>query len=395
MSIEQNQLSQEQHQKDTPVDWATQEVKQSIHTLLHNASEDIILTLSKIERSEKWFAYNKDTLAALLDKYPSLTVSEFHSYFLSSTYNKNLLMCAPEIIDMIDLNNLSPGDDIVEHIIQKISLSESDFRQKVQWKMDTLTFPNLSSGDVAQWYFFSKLKNLLPETKIIFWDMVEIRENFWKNQFNCDSVWFIDLTGNGLFNTCLLKLIKTPPVQEKIDELNQVFSQTPKDIFIGWSTFNIPFSLPDELYGISMPKMPSNGINRLNLLPNGALINSMWYLNSAYYADKVKASFVLGSHNIAEPMHAGKLTVINNDPKNRYNHNWLISYFWEKSWLLHYMEGSEAENQERINDFLSIPREELNERYKKFQELYESEILPLVYWLFYSFLKKNFPEYIN
>ena len=76
-----------------------------------------------------------------------------------------------------------------------------------------------------------------------------------------------------------------------------------------------------------MPKMPSNGINKLNLLPNGALINSMGYLNSAYYADKVKASFVLGSHNIAEPMHAGKLTVINNDPKNRYNHNWLISYF--------------------------------------------------------------------
>lgn len=383
------------HKSISPLAPTEKWILASVHSILHSAHEDIILTLSNIERTQKSFSYNKDTLATLLEKYPQLTSEQFQQYFLSNIYNKNLLMCSPEIIDMIDLSELSPGDDLVEYILKKISLSESEFNQKVNGKIDTLTFPNLSSGDVAQWYFFSKLKNLLPETKIIFWDMVEIRENFWKNQFNCDSVWFIDLTGNGLFNTCLLKLIKTAPFQEKIDELNKVFSQIPKDIFIGWSTFNIPFSLPDELYGISMPKMPANGINKLNLLPSGALINSMWYLNSAYYAEKVKASFVLWSHNIAEPMHAGKLTVINNDPKNRYNHNWLISYFGEKSGLLHYMEWSDDENQQKINEFLSLPREELQERYKKFQELYESEVLPLVYGLFYSFLKKSFPEYIQ
>lgn len=225
--------------------------------------------------------------------------------------------------------------------------------------------------------------------------MPEIRENFWKNQFNCDSVWFIDLMWNWLFNTCLLKLLKTPPVEEKVKELNELFDTIEKDIFIWWSTFNIPFKIPESLYWLSMPKAPSNWWNKLTLLKNWTLINSMWYLNSAYYTDKVKASFVLWSHNIAEPMHAWKLTVINNDPKNRYNHNWLISYFWEKAWLLHYMEWTDEENQKEIDKFLEIPKEELQKRYETFKNLYESQIKPLIYWVFYNFLRKNFPDNIK
>lgn len=366
-----------------------------ISGILSSQKEEIISRLKEIEKKEKWYFFQEQTINALFEKYPNLSISEFEQYFLIWTYNKNILMCSSEIIDILNLEEITPWSDLVEYIINKISISKEKFDEEIIWKMDILTFPNLAAWDVAQWYFFDKLKKLLPQTQIIFWDMPEIRKNLWKNQFNCDSVWFIDLMWNWLFNTCLLKLLKTPPVEEKINELNELFKTLQKDIFIWWSTFNIPFKIPESLYWISMPKTPSNWTNKLNLLKNWTLINSMWYLNSAYYATKVKASFVLWSHNIAEPMHAWKLTVINNDPKNRYNHNWLISYFWEKAWLLHYMEWTDEENQQKINEFLEIPKEELEKRYKKFQELYETQIKSLIYWIFYNFLRKNFPEYIK
>ena len=68
-----------------------------------------------------------------------------------------------------------------------------------------------------------KLQSFLPDTQIIFWDMKEIRDNIWNNQFNSDSVWFIDLMWNWLFNTCLFKLFKTDPDFKKIEELNDLF----------------------------------------------------------------------------------------------------------------------------------------------------------------------------
>lgn len=373
-----NQLQSSQHQ---------------IIAVLENPNS-IINILKQIEKTEKWFQYNSKTLESIFTKYPKLSEEEFIWYFLTGIYNKNILMCSPEIVSILNLDEINIWDDLVEYILKKISLSKADFENKVKWKLDILTFPNLAAWDVAQWYFYDKLQKILPETQIVFWDMPEIKANFWKNQFNCDSVWFIDLMWNGLFNTCLLKLLKTHPIPEKLEELNTLFSTIEKDIFIWWSTHNIPFKVPDSFLPISMPKWIQNW-NPLNLLKHGMLLNSMWYLNSAYYAKKTKASFVMGSHNIAEPMHAGKLTVINDDPTNRYNHNWLISYFWEKAWLLHYMEWNHENNQKWIHDFLETSQEELQKRYDEFQRLYEQQIKPLIYWIFYNFLKKNFPENIQ
>lgn len=364
-------------------------IKNNIYDILNPIKNEII---SKLEKEKiNWYSYNIDTLNALFKKYHNLSIEDFEKYFLVWIYNKNILSCSPWIIDLLDLEKITPWDDLIEYIINKISITKEVFNDNIL-NLNLLTFPNLTRWDVAQWYFFNKLQTLLPHTKIISWDDKEIKENIWKNQFNTDSVWFIDFMWEWLFNTCLLKLLKTPPNQEKIDKLNELFKSLEKDIFIWWSTFTIPFDIPSSLSPISMPKWSIDTSKRLKLLPNWTLINSMWYLNSAFYADKVKASFVLWSHNIAEPMHAWKLTVINDDPKNRYNHNWLISYFWEKSWLLHYMEKSKEQNQEAINNFLEISKEELQKRYKKFQELYEEKIIPLVYGILHNYLKNSFNE---
>lgn len=382
---EQNNLSLQQEI------WA---FRGKINTLLDTPQKIITQKLKELEKTEKWFCVNEGTLNSFFQKYPHISVEEFRWFFFQWTYNKNIFMCSPEIIEHIDLNEIQSWDDIIAYLIQQISISQDEFNEKVIGKIDVLTFPNLARSDIAQGYFYNKLEWLLKETKIIFWDMPEIRQNIGRNQFNCDSVWFIDLMWNGLFNTCLLKLLKTPPSEEKLQELNNLFSSVEKDIFIGWSTFHIPFELPKTFQPVSLPKMPVT-TKDIKLLPNGVLINSMWYLNSAYYAEKTKGSFVIWSHNIAEPLHAGKLTVINNDPTNRFNHNWLVSYFWEKCDLLLYMEWTQAENQEKINTFLDIPEEELQERYKKFQALYHSQIQPLIFWILYNFLKKNIPEHIK
>lgn len=389
-----NTLWVQQAQNNTPFQQETWVFRDAVNTLIETPQKIITQELKDLEKTEKWFCVQAATLDAFFKKYPHISADEFREFFLQWTYNKNIFMCSAEIIENIDLDELQPWDDIIQYFIQKISISKEDFTDKVVKKINTLTFPNLAVWDVAQWYFFHKLKWLLPESEIIFWDMPEIRENLWKNQFNCDSVWFIDLMWNGLFNTCLLKLLKTPPNQEKLEELNTLFSQIEKDIFIWWSTLNIPFELPDNFQGISLPKMPSTD-KKIQLLRSGILANSMWYLNSAYYAEWTKGSFVLWSHNIAEPIHAGKLTVINNDPANRYNHNWLISYFWEKCQLLLYMEWTPKENQEKVNSFLEVSQEELKEKHKQFQELYISQIQPLIYGILYKFLRKNFPELVK
>lgn len=345
--------------------------------------------LKKVETEEKWFRFRQDTLEAIFKKYPNMSFSKFKEFFFWNIYNKNILMNTPEVIEILDLENIEPWSDLIWFVIDRLSMSKDDFEKKIKWKFDVLTFPNLSSSDVAQWYFFDKLKAFLPDAQIIFWDMDEIKNYLWHNQFNSDSVWFIDLMWNGLFNTCLFKLLKTNPNPEKISELNEIFSTINKDIFIWWSTYNIPFSIPDNLQAISLPKMPLN--NAAMFIKKWVLFNSMGYLNSAYYADKVKWSFVLWWHNIAEPMHAGNLTVISNELENRYNHNWLISYFWENTGLLLYI-NSRDKDQNKVDDFLSIDREEIQNRYNDFQKMYKDRIIPLIYWVFYRFLIKNFPE---
>jgi len=345
--------------------------------------------LKDVEKEEKWFHFRQDTLEAVFRKYPNMSFSKFKEYFFWNIYNKNILMNNPEVVDYLDLENIKPWEDLIALLIDKISITRDEFSKNIKWKFDVLTFPNLSSIDVAQWYFFQKLKIFFPDTKILFWDMREIKDFLWTNQFNSDSVWFIDLMWNWLFNTCLFKLFKTTPDPKKIEELDKLFEWLKKDIFIWWSTYNIPFVVPSDMQAISMPKMPVN--NKPLSLKNWILLNSMWYLNSAYYSKKAKGSFVLWSHNIAEPMHAGKLTVINNDLENRYNHNWLISYFWEKSWLLLYID-SKLDEQEKISNFLSVSRKELDIKYKNFQKLYNEKIVNLIYWIFYKFLLKNFPD---
>lgn len=368
---------------------------QKINSILKSTKYQIFNYLEKIEKYEPWFKYNKYTLNYLFEKYPNITLEEFSSIFLNNTYNKVILMCDKEIFTILDLNNINPWDDLIEHIMDKISLTNDELNNKIAWKIDFLTFPNLSTLDTAQSYFYEKMTKLLPNTKIIFGDQKEIKSKFWQNQLDCDSVWFIDLLWNWNFNTCLLKILKTNPNDQKLDELNKLFENIDKDIFIWWSTTAIPFNLPGRLYSIIMPKIPNNWNKKLNLLENWLLINSMWYLNSAYYTQKVVAAFVSWSHNIWEPLNAWKLTVVNNEIENRFNHNWLISYFWEKVWLLHYTIWNEVQIQKEVDEFLNIPREEINKRNDEFQKMYKEKIENFINWLLYLFLKKSFKEKIN
>jgi len=370
---------------------AISSTKRSIDSRLNVLSQAYDL-LKDLEKNEKWFHFRQDTMETIFKKYPNMSLNQFKQYFLWNTYNKNILMNHPQIIEYLDLENIVPWDDLIAIVIDWVSMSKKEFDEKVKWKFDVLTFPNLSSTDVAQWYFFQKLKTFLPDTQIIFWDMREIKEHLWNNQFNSDSVWFIDLMWNWLFNTCLFKLFKTDPDPKKVEELNNMFDSIWKDIFIWWSTYNIPFEVPSYMQAVSMPKMVVN--NKALTFKNWVLLNAMWYLNSAYYTDKVKGSYVLWSHNIAEPMHAWKLTVINNDLENRYNHNWLISYFWEKTGLLLYMDWN-SNDQKNIDHFLWLSRDDLELRYSSFQKIYEEKIKSLINWIFYRFLLKNFPDKFN
>jgi hypothetical protein len=253
-----------------------------------------------------------------------------------------------------------------------------------------MTFPNMSEMSISQAYFYKKISHNLPWTDIIFWDNPKIKDNKWINQLETDSVWFIDMMWKWMFNTCIFKLLKTEPDEKKLSELNELFEWVEKDIFIWWSTSHIPFKMPENLQDLTFPKTVWTGW--WIKLEKNLVLNSMWYLNSAYYATKSKAAFVFWSHNIAEPLHAGKLTVISNDPKNRYNHNWLVSYFWEKANLLSITEWNREEQQKEVDEFLQISQEELKERYLKFADTYEKKIKPLVYWIFYNYLKNSFPE---
>lgn len=358
-----------------------------------SASSEVYYLVKEIESNIKWYRFRQDTLDYIFKKYPSMSVDEFKWYFLTGIYNKNILSNYPEVIDLLDFDNIEPWEDLISIVISKVSLHEKDFHKSIDWVFDKITIPNMTSTDVAQWYFKWKLEESLPWTEVIFGDMDWIKENIWYNQFWADSVWFIDMMWNWLLNSCLFKLLKTNPDLSKVSDINDIFWSLEKDVFLWWSTYVIPFETPEELEVVKMPKQPMNN-NPLEFWKKWVLLNSMWYLNSAYYAHKVKWTFVLWSHNIAEPMHAGKLTVINNELENRYNHNWLISYFWEKSGLLMYNKPN-LENNDDLQEFLSISNEEVIKRNDDFKKLYESEIKPLVYGVFHKYLSKKFPNIIK
>ena len=117
----------------------------------------------------------------------------------------------------------------------------------------------------------------------------------------------------------------------------------------------------------------------------------MWYLNSSYYHKNTKAAFVWEDHNIFEPLHAWVLT-INNFPQNRYNHNWLASYIWEKFWLLLILNPKDKfeENQKKLEDFLNISDKEIDKRKKMFNEYIETKAIKFVYKTLEDYFQKRF-----
>jgi len=124
--------------------------------------------LSELENANKWMKINYDTVRKIFAKYPQLNLETFKSYFFS-WYNKIILISSPETIDLIDLEQLKPWDDIIEHILEKVKMSEGEFKEKTKWKLDFLTFPNMSELSVAQKYFYEKIKDAMPTTEIVFW----------------------------------------------------------------------------------------------------------------------------------------------------------------------------------------------------------------------------------
>ena len=122
------------------------------------------------------------------------------------------------------------------------------------------------------------------------------------------------------------------------------------------------------------------------------------YLNESYYSKKVKWAFISTQYNLMDALHAWILVINsyseNYQNKNRYNHNWLATHFWEKAWLLLLLDWS-ANDYDKLQKFKNISLTDFIERKKIFQWIYEYEIKPLVYWLIYKFLKTKFPEFIT
>lgn len=309
---------------------------------------------------------------------------KFRKMFINETYNKNIFFMWDEIFSYLDFWKIDKNSDLIAILIEKNSLSEKDFYDKTRWKVkEKLFFPNCAILDTAQFYSYEKLQKLLPETEIIFWDEEKIKEKTASDTVKVDTEWFINFKWNNVLNFCILKLLETEPDFEKVRVLNEIFEKIDKKIFVWWSTFAMPFVIPDDFQVVNFPKTKKN--KEKPILKSGILLNSMWYLNSAFYSKNVKWAFVSDSHNIWEPLHSWKLTVINNKLENRFNHNWLLSYFGEKSDLILYTDW----NRDELLDFLSISDEELERRTLSFKKDYEEKIVPLVYWLFYKFLEQN------
>lgn len=337
----------------------------------------------------EWITYNFETIEKFFIKYPNISEEKFKKLFFSWNYNRNILMQTPEVLGLFDFDNISPWTDLIEIFIQKISLNEREFRSKIEeMKLDIITFPGISITDIAQVKFHAKLSSLLKNIKVIFWDEEEIREYYGKNEIRIDSVWFWWYLDK-IPNMCAFKLLQSEADENKLNEVNKIFDSFEENIFIWWSSEWIPFSTKNIwVKNIALSRYSEkNWELRLN---KNSLENSLWYLNSAYYADKVIWAFVAKDHNIMESIHAWKPT-INNHLENRYNHNWLASYIWEKVWLLHFVNSKEnfQKNQKNIEEFLSIPKEEIKSRKEKLDTLLDNEIKNFVYWYLHYILKNN------
>lgn len=77
--------------KNNSVNASVASPKEQIDWILNYDKNQIISILKEVEKKEKWFQYNQETLDALFGKYPNLTLEQFKWYFLAWTYNKNIL----------------------------------------------------------------------------------------------------------------------------------------------------------------------------------------------------------------------------------------------------------------------------------------------------------------
>lgn len=355
-----------------------------------------ILNKSKFENIKdylnslnEWITYNFETIEKFFIKYPNISEDKFKKLFFSWNYNRNILMQKYEVLDLFDFDNIIPWADLIEIFIKKIWLNENEFKTKIDdLNIDIITFPWLFSQDIAQKPFYNKLSRILNNIQVVFWDENAFKygNSYWKNPITADSVWFWWYMDK-IPNMCAFKLIQTKAEQDKLNEVNKIFGSFEENVFIWWSSEWIPFSTKNIwVKNIALSRYSEKKWD-LKLNKN-SLENSLWYLNSAYYADKVIWAFVAKDHNIMESIHAGKPT-ISNHLENRYNHNWLASYIWEKVWLLHFVDSKQnfQENQRNIENFLSIPKEEIKSRKEKLDTLINSEIKEFVNWYLHSILK--------
>ena len=79
-----------------------------------------------------------------------MDIETFKNHFLQDTYNKNIFRNHPEIIDLLDFNTIQPGNDLIEILIEKISIDQINFIESISGKIDKITIPNMVTSDVAQ-----------------------------------------------------------------------------------------------------------------------------------------------------------------------------------------------------------------------------------------------------
>lgn len=279
--------------------------------------------------------------------------------------------------------------NLLDNELQRISISEDEFKEKVVWKIRILTFPELFKRIPYNLSFYDKLTELLPWTEIIFRDDERFEYRRWINEISIDSDKFELDWNNKKLNLSILKLLKTEPDKEKIKFIDSILPNK-SNLFIS-DELGSHNTATDLIFFMKWSSQkPSFSLNRVQ--------NSTWYLNEAYYSKKIKWAFVSAQYNLMEPLHAWILTINsyseNRVNKNKENHNWLASHFWEKTWLLLLLDWS-GNDYEKLQKFKNISPSDFLERKKIFEHIYENEIKPLVYWIIYKFLKTKFPNEIT
>lgn len=359
----------------------------SVISILDNNKIDNIIKYTSSLQINEWTYYNIKTIKYFFEKYPKFTEKEFKDLFFTWYYNRNILRQNKNIIDLFDFENIQPWTDLIEIFINKIKISNKEFNDniyKIIPEIISIEWPE--NWNISHDIFYQKLSNILKKSKINYWLNIKL-ENEIKN--NTNWFWWFD---DSYLNLCILKLLKTEIDNNKLNKIENIFSNINKKIFIWWSTENIPLDIKDLWYeNINFSR---NANNKWEIeIQENKVINSMWYLNAAYFSTKVHWAFVAEDHNIMEPLHALKLTV-NNFPRNRFNHNWLASYLWEKYWLMLIIDKNNTDklNQEKIKQFFNISDEELDKKKKKFNEIIDSDIINFVFWILFNFFSNRFKK---